>query len=121
MTVADATTLHELIRYVDTPEADWEPLEEGAWVRTLHRDAETRQRVLMVRWEPGYTLSFRDEHRHDELLYILEGTFVDQHRASGPGTFIHNEPGSWHQPHTPDGCTFLAFITPRPTRSSDTP
>lgn len=113
MTLNDATTMHELMTYVDTDATDWEPIEPGARYRTLHADKETGQRILMVQWDPGYTLSFRDEHRHDEFLYIVEGTFVDQHRSSGAGTFIHNEPGSWHQPTTPDGCTFLAVISPR--------
>ena len=114
MTLADATTMHELMTYIDTDSVDWEPSEPGSRRRTLHTDDETGQKILMVQWDPGYTLSFRDEHHHDEFLYILSGTFVDQHRSSGAGTYIHNEPGSWHQPSTPDGCTFLAIISPRP-------
>jgi anti-sigma factor ChrR (cupin superfamily) len=54
-----------------------------------------------------------DEHADDEYLYIVSGTFVDQHRASGTGTFVHNEPGSSHQPSSPDGCTFLAVTVAR--------
>ena len=61
-------------------------------------------------WDPGYHVAKFDHHQYGEYLYILEGTFVDQNQASGPGTYIHNRPGSEHQPHTPDGCTFLVFI-----------
>lgn len=113
MTTAETPIGPELISYLDAAQVDWVEIEPGARLRKLHSDKATGQRILIVQWDPGYTLSFRDEHRHDEFLYILSGTFVDQHRASGPGTYIHNEPGSWHQPHTPDGCTFLTFISPR--------
>lgn len=113
MTLADATTVHDLMTYIDTDAADWEAIEPGARSRKLHTDRQNGQRIVMVEWDPGYSLSYRDEHEHDEFLYIISGTFVDQNRSSGPGTYIHNEPGSWHQPHSPDGCTFLAFISPR--------
>ncbi|MFT5530041.1 MAG: anti-sigma factor ChrR (cupin superfamily) [Candidatus Poriferisodalaceae bacterium] len=113
MTLTEATTLHDLMRYVDTESVDWKPIDPGSRFRTLHSNKETGERILMVQWDAGYTLPFRDEHSYDEFIYILSGTFVDQHRSSGPGTFIQNEPGSWHQPTTPDGCTFMVVISPR--------
>jgi hypothetical protein len=36
------------------------------------------------------------EHGGEEIVYVLEGTFVDQYRSSGPGTVIRGEPGSSH-------------------------
>jgi hypothetical protein len=38
---------------------------------------------------------------------MLQGTFTDQYCTSGPGTVIRGEPGSSHQPGTPDGVTFM--------------
>jgi anti-sigma factor ChrR (cupin superfamily) len=113
-----AAVLHDLISYIDADATEWKPIEDGARRRTLHYDPETGRRIVLVQWDPGYTLSYRDEHAHDEFLYILSGTFVDQNRTSGPGTFIHNEPGSWHQPTTPDGVTYLAMISPQPGAGS---
>ncbi len=112
-TPAEAALVEGLIRYLDPDATEWKDNEPGSRRRTLHYDPVTKRRILLVQWDPGYTISYRDEHEHDEFLYILSGTFVDQNRASGPGTFIHNEPGSWHQPTTPDGCTYLAVISPR--------
>jgi len=111
MTPSQAPALHELITYIETADAEWQPIGPGARRRTLHSD-DHGQRVLMVQWDAGYELPYRDEHHHDEFLYIVEGDFVDQHRSCGPGTFVHNRPGSWHQPHTTGGVTFLAFISP---------
>jgi anti-sigma factor ChrR (cupin superfamily) len=54
------------------------------------------------------------EHGGAETVYVLAGTFVDQYRSSGPGTVIRGEPGSSHQPGTPDGVTFLVARTLAP-------
>ncbi len=63
--------------------------------------------VAIVRWDAGFTLPVLDEHGGEETVYILEGTFVDQYRSSGPGTIIRGEAGSSHRPSTPDGVTFM--------------
>lgn len=99
-----------LMTYVDTTSAQWTDLEPGYRRQTLVNDREAGTRVVLLQYDAGYELSYLDEHKHDEYLYILTGTFVDQNQASGPGTFIHNRPGSAHRPSSPDGCTFLAFV-----------
>jgi anti-sigma factor ChrR (cupin superfamily) len=63
--------------------------------------------VALVQWDAGFTLPFLDVHRGEELVYVLDGTFVDQNQSSGPGTLIQAEAGSSHTPSTPDGVTFL--------------
>lgn len=109
-----ALELRDLIGYVDTETLEWEEIAPGARRKTLYNDPETGQRVRLVQWDAGYSLPVVDEHPHGEYLFILEGTFVDQNQASGAGTYIHNLPGSSHQPNTPDGVKFLAFIPGRP-------
>ena len=101
------------MRYVDTATAQWTDLEPGYRRQTLVNDHESGTRIVLLQYDAGYELSYLDEHKHDEYLYILSGTFVDQNQASGPGTFIHNRPGSSHRPSSPEGCTFLAFVTGR--------
>ncbi len=102
-----------LMTYVDTATAAWTQVEPGYQRLVLVNDREAGTRIVVVRYDAGYQLSYLDEHADDEYLYIVSGTFVDQHQASGPGTFIHNRPGSSHQPSSPDGCTFLALVTRR--------
>ena len=110
MTEPDAAMAAALMTYVNTTSAQWTELEPGYRRQTLVNDREAGTRIVLLQYDAGYELSYLDEHSHDEYLYILSGTFVDQNRASGPGTFIHNRPGSSHQPSSPDGCTFLAFV-----------
>jgi hypothetical protein len=61
-----------------------------------------------IEWEQQTRASRRKILRIED---VLEGTFVDQYRSSGPGTVIRGEPGSSHQPSTPDGVTFMVVRT----------
>lgn len=103
-----------LMTYVDTASAQWTEIEPGYRRQTLVNDREAGTRIVLLQYDAGYELSYLDEHEHDEYLYVLSGTFVDQNQASGPGTFIHNRPGSSHRPSSLDGCTFLALVTAGP-------
>jgi anti-sigma factor ChrR (cupin superfamily) len=67
--------------------------------------------VAITQWDAGFRLAGVDEHGGEEIVYVLEGTFVDQNQSSGPGTVIQGAAGSSHQPGTPDGVTF--FVTRR--------
>lgn len=108
MTSDEVTVPEVLMTYIEAAEAEWTEVEPGYRVKILVRRPEERTRVVLVQYDAGYQLSRVDHHAHDEYLYVLSGTFVDQNQSSGPGTFIHNRPGSSHQPSSPDGCTFLA-------------
>jgi hypothetical protein len=72
---------------------------------------------MLVEWEPGYRMGGVDHHDADEIVYVLSGTFVQDGKASGPGTYIHHRAGSSHQASTPDGCTFFEVITGHGERS----
>jgi anti-sigma factor ChrR (cupin superfamily) len=63
--------------------------------------------VAIVQWDPGFVLPADDHHGGEEIVYVLEGTFVDEYRSSGVGTIIRGEAGSSHRPGTPDGVTFM--------------
>jgi hypothetical protein len=63
--------------------------------------------VAIVQWDAGFELPAVDEHGGEEIVYVLDGTFTDQYRSSGPGTVIRGKAGSSHRPGTPDGVTFM--------------
>jgi len=104
----------DLITYVDSSKATWQEFRPGSRRKVLYEDAATGQVAMLVQWDPGYQMGVVEDHEYDEHLYILAGTFVDQNRASGPGTYILNRAGSEHQCSTPDGCTFLEVVPGRP-------
>ena len=94
-------------------QADWQEFRPGSRRKVLHEDSGTGQLTILVQWDPGYRMGVVEHHEYDEHLYILAGTFVDEQRASGPGTYILNRAGSEHQASTPDGCTFLEVVPGR--------
>jgi len=108
------TQAPDLITYVDSSGANWQEFRPGSRRKVLYEDQATGQMTMLVQWDPGYQMAVVEHHQYDEHLYILAGTFVDQHRASGPGTYILNRAGSEHQASTPDGCTFLEVVPGRP-------
>ena len=103
----------ELITYVDSDQADWQEFRPGSRRKVLHENSETGQLTMLVQWDPGYRMGVVEHHEYDEHLYILAGTFVDEQRSSGPGTYILNRAGSEHQAYTPDGCIFLEVVPGR--------
>ena len=95
--------------YAHEADIAWEEQTPASRRKVLRLDDDLY--VAIVQWDAGFTLSGVDEHGGEETVYVLDGTFVDQYRSSGPGTVILAEPGSSHRPSTPDGVTF--FVTRR--------
>jgi mannose-6-phosphate isomerase-like protein (cupin superfamily) len=102
-----------LITYVDSNNAEWHDFRPGSRRKVLHENPKTGQLTMVVQWDAGYRMGTVEHHEYDEHLYIIAGTFVDERRASGPGTYILNRAGSEHQAYTPDGCTFLEVVAGR--------
>ena len=110
----------ELIVYVDGSKSEWQEFRPGSRRKVLYEDAATDQLTMLVQWDAGYRMCAVEHHEYDEHLYVLSGTFVDEQRTCGPGTYILNRAGSQHQAYTPDGCTFLEVVPGR-TRSGRPP
>ena len=87
----------KLITYVDSSEVKPFEFRPGSEWSVLFEDAQTGQRAILVKWEPGYQMEQVDHHESDEMVFVLSGTFVQNNRASGPGTYIHHRAGSSHQ------------------------
>ena len=78
--------------YNDPNSLDWQQQTPKSRVKILKPDSGLY--IALVQWDAGFQLPNRDHHDREELVYVVNGTFVDQHRASGPGTFIRCEAGT---------------------------
>jgi anti-sigma factor ChrR (cupin superfamily) len=105
-----------LMTYVDSQVLAWQEFRPGSYRKVLVDNPQTGELVMLVKWDAGYRMAGVEHHEYDESLYIMEGTFVDEQRALGPGTYIHNRVGSEHQASTPDGCLFLEIVPGRSDR-----
>lgn len=100
----------ELITYADSNTVGWTQFRPGSRRKILAEDLQSGRLVMLVQWDAGYRME-PELHTVDEHLYVLEGTYRDQNRASGPGTYICNAAGCTHKGYTLEGCTFLQ-VTP---------
>lgn len=70
--------------------------------------------MLHFAMKPGSVIP---AHLHEgvaELLYVVEGDFINEGKKHMPGTSLHVKAGKVHGPHTTDtGCTLLVLWTDR--------
>jgi len=108
-----------LISYIDSNSVEWFQYRPGSRWKILFEDPKIAQRAILVQWDPGYRMGQIDLHERDEIVYVLSGTFAQNGRSSGPGTYIHQRAGSRHQASTADGCTFLEIVTANKPAAGD--
>lgn len=73
----------------------------GLEVLPLHQfETET---VRMVRFAPGTQLEPHD-HPGGEEIFVVEGSFEDEHGHYEQGAWIRNPPGSSHEARSEEGC-----------------
>jgi anti-sigma factor ChrR (cupin superfamily) len=95
--------------YVPEADIEWEIQTPHSRRKVLRLDTDLY--VAIVQWDAGFVLPADDHHGGEEIVYVLQGTFVDQYRTSGAGTIIRGAAGSSHRPSTPDGVTFMVVRT----------
>lgn len=90
---------------VDTATAQWYPgMVAGLSVLPLSEYA--TQHTALVRWAPGTRFN-RHRHFGGEEIFVVHGTFEDEHGSYPTGTWIRSPHMSEHQPFSLEGCTIL--------------
>jgi anti-sigma factor ChrR (cupin superfamily) len=82
----------------------------GVERKPLERDGgEVARATSLVRYAPGAQF---DSHVHGlgEEIFVLDGTFSDEHGDYGPGTYLRNPPGSSHAPFSRTGCSLFVKL-----------
>ncbi len=96
---------------IDTNNMEWmgSPA-AGVQRKPLAREeAERGHATSIVRYVKGASF---DQHHHPkgEEIFVLEGTFSDEHGDNGPGTYMRNPPGSRHTPFSKEGCILFVKL-----------
>jgi len=87
---------------IDTRNSEFRPgLVDGLSVLPLH--SAPSENVALVRWAPGTRFSHH-AHFGGEEIFVLEGTFQDEHGDYPAGTWIRSPHMSKHEPWSDDGC-----------------
>ena len=96
--------------YTSTNASDWQAAGDGMWVKNIYADARRGERTLLFRMEPN---SFSPPHSHEEFeqVYVLEGSFYDEHKLLRAGDFCVRSPGVVHSAASTDGALMLVVYT----------
>ena len=98
---------------IDTQSAEFFPGSvPGLTVLPLHSHG--TESVALVRWAPGTQFN---PHRHwgGEEIYVIEGTFQDEHGDYPAGTWMRSPHLSQHTPYSDEGCLILVKTGHLPT------
>jgi len=89
----------------DTSKKAWLPgMVDGLSVMSLHQYG--MESTAMVKWQPGTQFN-RHTHPGGEEIFVVEGTFEDEHGQYPKGTWIRNPSYSTHTPFSTKGCTIF--------------
>lgn len=90
---------------VPTRQAPWVPgLVDGLAVLPLWEAGP--QHTALVRWAPG-TRFHRHRHYGGEEIFVVAGTFQDEHGSYPQGTWLRSPHLSEHTPYSDEGCVIL--------------
>jgi quercetin dioxygenase-like cupin family protein len=98
---------------LNTAAIEWTTLDfPGVFLKTLRQDAASGGMTVMTRMQPGAMIPAHSHTRADETVYVLEGDFIEDGVAYGPGSFFAGAAGMVHGPHgTRGGCVLLTTFS----------
>lgn len=90
---------------------DWVPSPAaGVERRMLYRVGdEVARATSLVRYAPGSAFP-RHVHGGGEEIFVLDGTFQDEHGDYPAGSYFRNPPGTSHVPASAGGCTIFVRL-----------
>ncbi len=91
---------------IDTARAAWSPHPSvgGVEVIPLYRDERHPETMRLVRIAAGAQVPAQQFPRGEEI-FVIEGSFGDEHGAYRAGSWVRYPPGSSHTPRSERGCT----------------
>jgi anti-sigma factor ChrR (cupin superfamily) len=106
---------------INTNEQDWQasPM-AGVWRKPLAREGvEHGHTTSVVHFEPG---SYFSPHSHPmgEEIFVLEGTFSDEHGNYPAGSYLRHPPGSSHKPFSEEGCVIFVKLDQFDSQDTET-
>ncbi len=84
----------------------------GVTLATLHKDEATGAMSVIRRLAPGATIPAHSHTYADETVYVLEGDFIEDGIAYGPGAVFFGKAKTPHGPHhSRTGCAVLTHFS----------
>jgi anti-sigma factor ChrR (cupin superfamily) len=97
--------------YLAADRLDWRAEGENYWEATLHVDAAKGERTVLMRMGAGAHFGMHAHEGEREQIFVLSGSFRDQHRTLRAGDYACREPGAPHSSDSEEGCVALLIYT----------
>ncbi len=97
---------------VRTADMDWQPSPSPTvWRKRLYLDGPAEAGIVtsVVRYDAGSSFPSHS-HPGGEEIFVLEGTFSDEHGDYPAGSYLLNPDGTSHAPFSKDGCTLFVKL-----------
>ena len=95
---------------INTNETSWhQGMVEGLTVLPLYSQMDYPENMALVRWQPE---TYFPQHTHPggEEIFVIEGTFEDDHGVYPQGTWIRSPHMSIHRPYSKEGCLIYVRV-----------
>lgn len=86
---------------------------DGFWVKPLYEDTARGEKTMLMKVDPG---AFVPIHAHTgelEQIYVIEGSFYDQHATLKAGDYCCRAPDAPHLAGSKDGAILMLIYTRR--------
>lgn len=93
---------------VDPHSIPWKRVSKGVYRKDIVSDKKTQQVLSFFKIERGAKLK-RHKHPEKEWVYVLDGTYEDEHSSVAKGMIKINKKGSIHTSKSNKGCTLLVL------------
>ncbi len=97
---------------VHTADMDWQASPSPTvWRKRLYLDGPAEAGIVtsVVRYDAGSSFPSHS-HPGGEEIFVLDGTFSDEHGDYPPGSYLLNPDGTSHAPFSRDGCTLFVKL-----------
>ena len=82
---------------------------EGLTVLPLYSQPNYTENMALVRWQPD-TYFTRHTHPGGEEIFVIAGTFEDEHGSYPKGSWIRSPHMSTHTPFSRQGCLIYVRV-----------
>ena len=86
----------------------------GFWIKPLFEDRDRGEKTLLMKVEAGAFAALHTHNGEFEQVYVLDGTFYDQHQTMTAGDYCCRTPDAPHASGSKDGAILLIIYTRRP-------
>jgi anti-sigma factor ChrR (cupin superfamily) len=93
---------------------EWLPTDlDGFWIKPLYEDSGRGEKTMLMKVTPG---AFAPSHAHSgefEQIYVIEGSFYDQHATLRAGDYCCRAPDALHTAGSDEGAILMLIYTRR--------